>query len=177
MPSVFISYRRESAGAVAGRLRDRLAAEFGSSSVFIDVDTIKPGDDFREVISESVAGCDVLLAVIDNNWNPPVQMVEGSAPAFRLDSADDFVRIEVGAALSRGVRVVPVLYKDARLPEDSELPTDVRGLTTRQAVRVSDETWDSDVRRLVERRRCLRGGRSSVPLHSCMTRPMSRSRR
>lgn len=150
MPSVFISYRRDSAGAVAGRLRDRLVSEYGHSSVFIDVDTIKPGDDFRKVISSAVGDSDVLLAVIDERWNPHVKAPDGSASVARLDSEDDFVRIEVASALAQGVRVVPVLYKKAQLPAEDELPADLQGLTTRQAVRVTDETWDSDVRRLID---------------------------
>ena len=40
---VFISYRRQEASGLAGRLYDRLAARFGEDQVFMDVDTIALG--------------------------------------------------------------------------------------------------------------------------------------
>ena len=43
MRAIFISYRRSDAEGEAGRLCDDLAHEFGSDSVFMDVDAIQPG--------------------------------------------------------------------------------------------------------------------------------------
>ncbi len=43
---IFISYRRQEADYVAGRLFDRLADRFGEDRVFMDVDAIEPGVDF-----------------------------------------------------------------------------------------------------------------------------------
>ncbi len=34
----------------------------------MDVDTIKPGLDFVEVVQEAVGSCDALIAVIDREW-------------------------------------------------------------------------------------------------------------
>jgi hypothetical protein len=65
---VFISYRRQDASHLAGRLYDRLADRLGDDQVFIDVDTIAPGLDFGEVITEAVSTCEVLLAVIGPRW-------------------------------------------------------------------------------------------------------------
>jgi hypothetical protein len=61
---IFLSYRRDETEHVAGRLADRLAAVFGESKVFIDVDSIRPGSDFVDTISGAVRECDVLLALI-----------------------------------------------------------------------------------------------------------------
>jgi len=52
---VFISYRREDSGYPAGWLFDQLAASLGADRVFKDVDSIEPGDDFAEVISDAVS--------------------------------------------------------------------------------------------------------------------------
>jgi hypothetical protein len=49
---VFISYRRQEASGMAGRLYDRLADRFGDDQVFMDVDTIALGVDFAEVITQ-----------------------------------------------------------------------------------------------------------------------------
>ena len=41
--------------------RDRLRSHFGArGQVFMDVDTIQPGEDFIEKIKQTVASCDVL---------------------------------------------------------------------------------------------------------------------
>jgi hypothetical protein len=49
MARIFISYRRSDSQATAGRIYDRLTREFGGHDVFMDVDHIPPGVDFRAV--------------------------------------------------------------------------------------------------------------------------------
>src|SRR6266581_6454255 len=107
---IFISYRREETAYPAGWLYDRLVEHFGQGQVFKDVDSIELGDDFVEVISAAVAGCDVLLALIGDQW----LTVTGEGGRRRLEDPDDFVRLEVEAALTRNVRVIPVLVDDAQ---------------------------------------------------------------
>ena len=50
----------------------------------------------------------------------------------RLDDPADFVRMEVEAALSRDIPVVPVLVQGATLPRKEDLPPSLAPLTTRQ---------------------------------------------
>ena len=50
MPRIFISYRREDSSGHAGRLYDLFARHFGKDQVFMDIDTIRPGVDFVEVM-------------------------------------------------------------------------------------------------------------------------------
>jgi hypothetical protein len=67
--SIFISYRREDSAGHAGRIYDRLEREFGDSCrLFMDVDAIPLGVDFAKHLTEEVATCDVLLAVIGRQW-------------------------------------------------------------------------------------------------------------
>src|SRR5262245_10108657 len=66
--AIFISYRRDDAGDVTGRIYDRLAQHFGKPFVFKDVDGIPLGIDFRKHLGDSVGRCDVLLAVIGTRW-------------------------------------------------------------------------------------------------------------
>ena len=68
MAKLFISYRRGDSADVTGRIYDRLEARFGRESVFIDVDTIPPGVDFREHIERAVGQADVVLVVIGPDW-------------------------------------------------------------------------------------------------------------
>jgi hypothetical protein len=109
---VFISYRREDAAYPAGWLYERLADRFGASRVFKDVDSIEPGDDFVAEITSAVESCEALLAVIGNQWLEATNK-DGQR---RLDDPQDWVRLEIEAALERDVRVVPVLVEDARMP-------------------------------------------------------------
>ena len=67
---IFISYRRDDAKHAAGRLSDRLAQTFRPEQLFIDVDSIEPGLNFKTVLSERVQGCEVLLAVIGPHSAP-----------------------------------------------------------------------------------------------------------
>ena len=78
----------------------------------MDVDAIGLGDDFVEVIETTVAKCDVLIAVIGKNW---VTFKDDHGDR-RLDNPEDFVRMEIGVALKRKIRVIPVLVDGALMP-------------------------------------------------------------
>ena len=118
MPGIFISYRREDTAGYAGRVSDRLSQRFGSEKIFIDVDTIEPGEDFVEAIEEKVGICDALVALIGKDWLD----CKNEGGTRRLDDPNDFVRLEVLAALSRNVRVIPVVLEGARMPRLQDLP-------------------------------------------------------
>ncbi len=146
MTSIFLSYRREDSRHQAGRLHDRLVTHFGPSQVFKDVDSIPLGWDFREVLTERVAACDVLLVVIGDRW----LSVVGQGGARRLDDPGDFVRIEIEAALGRKIPVIPVLVGDAPVPRAEELPDSLRDLSFRNGLAVRpDPDFHKDMDRLI----------------------------
>ncbi len=117
-----------------------LVARFGAESVFKDVDDIEPGDDFVEKITGAVAACDVLLALIGTQW----LTLTDERGRRRLDNPEDFVRLEVRAALSRGVRVVPILVDGAKMPAADQLPEELMPLTRRQAVEINPVGFNTD---------------------------------
>jgi hypothetical protein len=129
---VFICYRREDSGYPAGWLSDLLAARLGGDRVFKDVDSIEPGDDFIEVITGAVRSCAVLLAVIGSRW-----LVAAGPEGRRLDDPYDLVRLEIEAALARGVRVIPVLVDNAQMPRPDQLPASLAPLARRQGIALS----------------------------------------
>ncbi len=143
---IFISYRREETAYPAGWLYDRLADRFGSGQVFKDVDSIQLGDDFVEVITAAVGSCDVLLALIGDEW----LTITDEHGRRRLDNPDDFVRLEIEAALTREVRVIPILVDGARMPHEDELPDSLAKLVRRQALELSPARFDFDTSRLLK---------------------------
>jgi hypothetical protein len=142
---IFISYRREETAFPAGWIFDRLAAHFGKDQIFKDVDSIKPGDDFVEMIAEAVGRCAVLLALIGDQW---ISITDKSGQR-RLDDPKDFVRVEIEAALDRGVRVIPILVGGAQMPDESELPPSMATLMRRQALTIDPLDFDSDTGKLL----------------------------
>jgi TIR domain len=147
---VFLSYRRGDVGGYAGRLTDALQQRLGARNVFQDVTAIAPGQDYAAAIDRALDDSDAVLVMIGPGW------LTAATPqgAPRLFETDDYVRLEVGGALRRSVRVVPVLVGGASLPAAAELPDELKGLDQRQAVVLHDETWHQDVEGLV---RSLRG--------------------
>ncbi len=144
--SIFVSYRRDDSRHQAGRLYDRLVAHFGAEQVFKDVDSIPLGLDFREVLTERVAGCDVFIAVIGDAW----LSIAGKSGTRRLDDPGDFVRIEIEAALSRQIPVIPVLVGNASVPQAEELPESLLTLSYRNGLPLRpDPDFHHDMDRLV----------------------------
>jgi TIR domain/WD domain, G-beta repeat len=142
---VFISYRRQETSGLAGRLYERLAARLGEDQVFMDVDTIAPGLDFAEVITQAVSTCQVLLAVIGPTW----LAATGEDGRRRLEDPDDIVRLEIAAALERDIRVIPILVEGAVMPRRQQLPEDLVKLARRNALSLRHESFRSDADRLL----------------------------
>jgi TIR domain len=144
---IFINYRREDTAGHAGRLYDALAARFGDDHVFMDIDAIDPGEDFTQVVEQSVGSCDVLLALIGRSWTSTVDR-EGRR---RLDKPNDWVRVEIQTALERpDTRVIPTLVQGAEMPSSDELPPPLQKLSHRNAFEIRDSRWRSDVQRLIQ---------------------------
>ena len=144
MPKIFISYRRDDSSGHSGRLYDRLTDHFGQGQVFMDVDAIRPGLDFVEVVQQAVSVCDGLVAVIGRDWLETSDRAGGR----RLDDVEDLVRVEIATALERGIRVIPVLVQGAQMPRSTDLPEGLKGLANRNALDVSDTRFRADVEQI-----------------------------
>ena len=68
MANIIISYRRSDSAAIAGRIRDRLAEYYGADAVFMDIDSIPFGIDFRQQIQEVVTKNHMMLVLIGPKW-------------------------------------------------------------------------------------------------------------
>ena len=146
MARIFLSYRRRDSAGHAGRLNDRLVAEFGADEVFFDVDQGRLGTRFDERVASALTACDALVAVIGPQWTT----IEGDDGRRRLDDPDDLVRRELATALGRGVTVIPVLVHGAGVPAPRELPGELAALSLHESLELSDTRWEYDVGRLVQ---------------------------
>ena len=143
---IFINYRREDTRHAAGRLYDHLITRFGKDQVFMDIDQIEPGEDFVEVINRKVGTCDIAIVAIGPNW---LRTTDASGKR-RLDDPEDFVRMEIVAALQRKIRVIPVLVGGARMPRKQDLPEALAPLSRRNAIELTETRFHTDVNRLIE---------------------------
>ncbi len=144
-PRVFICYRRHETEAVAQTLFYCLMAKVDGVRLFRDTDTLQPGMVFAEVIDQTIAGCDALVAVIGKKW----LTLKGANGLRRLDDEADWVRMEISSALRQKKRIIPCLANGARMPSADELPTDLRPLTSYHPVAVSQISLDRDVEPLI----------------------------
>ncbi len=146
MPKVFISYRRNDSASNAGRIYDRLEGRFGQGQVFMDVDTIRPGLDYVDVVQEAVGSCDALIAVIGREWLG----ASDDSGRKRLENPEDLVRLEIATALERDIRVIPVLVQGAQMPVATDLPQGLEALARRNSVEVSDARFRTEIDQLIE---------------------------
>ncbi len=87
-----------------------------------------------------------MLAIIGPRWTD----ARNGAGQRRLEDSDDFVRIELEAALARDIPVVPVLVAHAAMPVTSDLPASLASMVFRQSIEVRpDPDFHNDATRLV----------------------------
>ena len=69
----------------------------------------------------------------------------------RLDEPNDFVRIEIQAALERNIPVVPILVGRTSVPSEKDLPQELAGLSYKQAAEVRAGPYlQAHLKRLVD---------------------------
>ena len=118
---VIISYRRADSEVITGRIRDRLAARFGENSIFVDIDNVPFGHDFREHIKNAVIDSDLLIAVIGPQWTGG-----NKRGHHKINEETDPVRVEIETALQAEVPILPVLIANAKMPNADKIPASLR---------------------------------------------------
>ena len=145
MQNIFLCYRREDTAGEAGRICDHLTRRFGQDAVFIDVDSIEPGTDFVDAISEKIGACKVLIVLIGDTW-----LSSNDPNGRRLDNSNDWVRVEIITARERGIRIIPVLVGAANMPLEAELPEALRFLARLNAIELRHSHFHDDVQHLLD---------------------------
>jgi hypothetical protein len=150
---IFVNYRRDDDPSAAGRLRDGLAAKFGRSNLFMDVDNLLAGQRFDQQLATALEECDVLVSVIGPHWMELFKRKIAS-------NQHDYVREEIAEALKRHIGIIPVrVGREGQMllmPEPGEFPDDIRELAFYQKQDVAHENFGRDFEMLVEAIRVLR---------------------
>jgi formylglycine-generating enzyme required for sulfatase activity len=146
-PKIFICYRRKDADAQALMIYDHIQPRFGKENVFLDIDRIRKGRDFRKEIDRAIGESNYLIAVIGRSWSTARDEETGQR---RLDDPDDWVRLEIGAALKRDIPVIPVLWHDVQMPTKRELPEDLWDFAYCEAHSIHLNSHRYDIERLIE---------------------------
>jgi hypothetical protein len=141
---VFICYRREESAFAARVIYDRVAQRLGPENFHLDIDNIDVGVDWFNALTDRIGACDALVAIIGRNWISNVDKDNRR----KIDDTNDFVRIEIEAALKRDIRVIPVLLDGAVMPKSAELPDSLKGLARRQGIEISSARFEADVEKL-----------------------------
>jgi hypothetical protein len=127
---IYIAYRRDDTGALAGRVADRLRARFGAEAVLKDADaTHTPGG-----APAAVRLCAVELVMIGPRW---------LSSALADPNGQTYAEIVIG--LSKGITVIPVLVHGATLPDPRLLPPALAPFVTHGFAVIGPEaTFDRD---------------------------------
>jgi hypothetical protein len=145
---IFISYRRDDSRYQARMIYEAFLRRMPRENVFMDIDTIPLGVNFVKVLEGWVEQCEVLLVLMGEDWANSTDPKTGKR---RLDNPKDFVRVEVRGALTRDIPVVPVMLDSAEIPDEHQLPDDIKGLLSRNAEFVEYRNFDADVQRLLKK--------------------------
>jgi hypothetical protein len=145
MSRIAISYRREDSMDITGRIFDRLVGRYGRSAVFLDIEKIPPGMDFRDHLKKVIGGSDVLMVVVGPDWAGSDE--QGHS---RLRDEKDFVRTEVEIALAGGIQIIPLLVGEASMPQPAVLPDSLKDFTYRHAYTIdSGRDFDHHIKGLL----------------------------
>jgi len=111
----------------------------------MDIDSIKPGEDFAQTIEKAIVSCEVVLVLIGPHW---LSASDGLGNR-RLDNPDDPVRLEIMMALRHKLWVIPLLLDNTSMPSPADFPSDLTPFLLRNALEISNERFEYDIERLV----------------------------
>ena len=131
---------------MTGRIFDRLCAHYGKDAVFMDIDKIPAGIDFRQYLSNTLLKAQVVLAIVGHKWHG------GGAKGSndRIQDENDPVRIEVETALYGNVPIIPVLIGQRKMPSAAQMPDKLKEFVYLNAVAVDPGVdFDHHMQRLI----------------------------
>jgi formylglycine-generating enzyme required for sulfatase activity len=152
--SIFFCYRRVDTGELVDRIYSDLARKFARGTIFRDVDSIPLGVAFPDYIAKRLRVCRVVLVFIGRDWLD----MRNEKGQRRLDDPADHVRIEIETGLAAtNTRVIPVLLRQAEMPDSDKLPDSMRALSGLNAasIRGAGDDYKNDLKSLLKSLRLI----------------------
>jgi hypothetical protein len=143
---IFISYRSADSEGWTNFIGTHLQQEFGEDRVYLDADSLEPGQRYAEVLLAQVAAAKVFIPVVGRNWLRATNKKSGMR---RLDEPLDLLRREIETAIASGKLIIPVMVDDADIPTPADLPPSIRSLFEVEVVRITGKTKKGDISRLL----------------------------
>lgn len=145
MAGIFINYRREDSKGFATALDLKLKHYFGREQIFMDVGSIRAGDNFPDTIEKSIRASAVFLILIGPNW-----IKSSDTTGLRLHQSSDWVRREIELAIKTRMTIIPILLDGAAAPSKHELPPALHSLADLHMAQISHSRFDTEVDSLAE---------------------------
>lgn len=149
--AIFINYRRSLSLKDARLLQKALEHSLGLKQVFLDVDGVGGGDHWLHTLERQVDASAAMVVLIGEGWIGALN----DKGQRRIDDPNDFVRFEIGRALSRGIPVLPALIDGAEMPPLAQFPQALAPLTFLQAMPLRMRSFDEDADKIGRRLRFL----------------------
>ncbi len=143
---IFISYRSSDGKKDANRLAEDLGKVFGDDQVFFDKHDLRGGSSWREEIFAAIGSRPVVLLVLTPDYFG-AKFPDGR---LRLDEADDPVRQELGATIQIKATIMPLLGEGVTMPSAGSLPSELRVVTEKHALRLRTDDWKNDLLRIID---------------------------
>jgi hypothetical protein len=131
----------------------RLRQSIGAHNVFRSSSDIGAGDSFKPALIKAATECAVMLVVIGPNW----LTIEGSDGRPKIESTDDWVRVEIELALEGGAKVIPILLGDTPNPKPGDLPQTISPITGHQNIKLHHRSGDYNLLQITDAVRALVG--------------------
>jgi TIR domain len=145
MSDICISYRRADSQAITGRIFDRLTGYYGKGAIFIDIDNIPAGIDFRQHLARTLRRATVVLAIVGPKW-----LGAGKGGPDRIHDESDPVRVEIETALRNGLAIIPVLIGNRKMPTTTQVPASLKEFVYINAVTIDPGVdFDHHIQRLI----------------------------
>ena len=154
---IFVSYRRADSAGYAGRLVDQLKSRFGDQ-VFLDVDSIRAGANFHEVIEDTFAKCGAVIVLIGKRWRER----DESMPPF--GDSTDVITQEIRIAMESKLPIVPVLVDGASMPTESSLPPSFANQSKLNAIDLRHASFERDMQAVSEELADILGGAKATAI-------------
>lgn len=126
---IFISYRRDDAAGFVGLLGQALRYKFRDAEMFIDIQSLSLGVDFKESIIRAIWQSTIMIVVIGPKWNA----ADPNTKVAKLFSSDDVVRTEIEEGLKRKLLMIPIVLPGAAMPQPFQLPDSLHALCAKGA--------------------------------------------